>query len=134
MEQKDYILREIQKISILLRYLLGKILPVKSFEEIKKINEEINQEFLKNLGYDLEALVNISKNKFDEEFGSNKGFNLENIELLADLLYNASVKSTDTKQKVLKKSLELYEYVNETGKTFSFEREIKIGKIKNERQ
>jgi hypothetical protein len=134
MEQKDYILREIQKISILLRYLLGKILPVKSFEEIKKINEEINQEFLKNLGYDLEALVNISKNKFDEEFGSNKGFNLENIELLADLLYNASVKSTDTKQKVLKKSLELYEYVNETGKTFSFEREIKIGKIKNELQ
>jgi hypothetical protein len=134
MEQKDYILREIQKISILLRYLLGKILPVKSFEEIKKINEEINQEFLKNLGYDLEALVNISKNKFNEEFGSNKGFNLENIELLADLLYNASVKSTDTKQKVLKKSLELYEYVNETGKTFSFEREIKIGKIKNERQ
>jgi hypothetical protein len=119
MEQKDYILREIQKISILLRYLLGKILPVKSFEEIKKINEEINQEFLKNLGYDLEALVNISKNKFDEEFGSNKGFNLENIELLADLLYNASVKSTDTKQKVLKKSLEW---------------EIKIGKIKNERQ
>ncbi|MQY78441.1 MAG: hypothetical protein GH151_04480 [Bacteroidetes bacterium] len=60
MEQKDYILREIEKISILLRYLLGKILPVKS--------------------------------------------------------------------------LELYEYVNETGKTFSFEREIKISKIKNELQ
>ena len=37
-------------------------------------------------------------------------------------------------KEILQKSLELFEFVNEAGKTFSFERERKIDKIKNELQ
>ena len=41
MEQKDYLLREIEKISVLLRYLLGKVIPSHESETIfttKKLN------------------------------------------------------------------------------------------------
>lgn len=134
MEQKDYILREIEKIGVMLRYLLGKMIPLKSVREKNNISEEINNELLENIGYDISSLLNISKKEFDEIFKYNKGFNLENIELLAELLYKISQKKPDNSKEILQKSLELYEFVNEAGKTFSFEREKQIDKIKNELQ
>ncbi len=134
MEQKDYILREIEKIGVMLRYLLGKMMPAKSVEETNNITEEINNELFENIGYDISSLLNISKNEFNEIFKYNKGFNLENIELLAEFLYNVSIKDINKSKVVLQKSLELFEYVNKTGKTFSIERETKIDEIKNELQ
>jgi methionyl-tRNA synthetase len=130
MEQKDYILREIEKIGVVLRYLIGKMIPSKSVKK-KDISEKINTELFENIGYKISSLLNISKSKFNETFNYNKGFNYENIELLAELFYNISEKNTNSSKKILQKSLELYEYVNELGKTFSFDRKNKIAEIKN---
>ena len=134
MEQRDYILREIEKIGVMLKYLLGKMIPVKAVKEKDDVSEEINNELFENLGYNISSLLKISKNEFNEIFKYNKGFNLENIELLAELLYKISQKKPDNSKKILQKSFELYEFVNEAGKTFSFEREKQIDKIKNELQ
>ncbi|RLD61637.1 MAG: hypothetical protein DRJ01_07550 [Bacteroidetes bacterium] len=132
MEQKDYILREVEKIGVMLQYLLGKMMPAKSVEEKKDISEEINNELFENIGYDIRSLLKIQKKEFNEIFKYNKGFNLENIELLAELLYKISQKKLNNSKEILQKSLELYEFVNKAGKTFSFDREKQIDKIKNE--
>ncbi|MBE9468658.1 MAG: hypothetical protein IMY72_10130 [Bacteroidetes bacterium] len=132
MEQKDYILREIDKIGVMLRYILAKLIPINSVREKNNISENINNELFENIGYDINSLLKISKNDFNDIFKYNKGFNLANIELLAELLYNISQKESDNSQKILQKSLELYEFVNDSGKTFSFDRENRIDKIKNE--
>ena len=132
MEQKDYILREVEKIGVMLQYLLGKMMPAKSVEEKKDISEEINNELFENIGYDIRSLLKIQKKEFNEIFKYNKGFNLENIELLAELLYKISLKKLNNSKEILQKSLELYEFVNKAGKTFSFDREKQIDKIKNE--
>ena len=73
-------------------------MPAKTIEETNNITEEINNELFKNIGYDISSLLNISK-KNNEIFEYNKGFNLENIELLTDLLYNISIKKIEKTKK-----------------------------------
>jgi len=87
MERKDFILREIEKISILLLYLIGKFMPSKSIEEQQQTEQLINDELKETFGNDLNYILKLKEKDFDAEFSQNKGFNFENIELLADLLY-----------------------------------------------
>ena len=131
MEKKDYILREIEKISILLQYLIGKFMPAKTQTEQQKTEELINKELVENFGNDLDFILNLPNENFDLELSKNKGFNYENIELLADLLYTLGNNQLENNKVYLLKSLELYRYIDEKSKTFSFERSSKINTLKS---
>ncbi len=130
MEKKDFILREIEKISILLLYLIGKFVPSKSIEEQQLTEKLINDELIENYGNDLNYILNLNEKDFETEFNQNKGFNFENIELLADLLYTIGNNQVAINIDYIKKALELYEYINKKSKTYSFERISKIEEIK----
>ena len=132
MEQKDFILREIEKIGTLLRYLIGKLVPSSSVENSEETIELINRELVENSGININMLLDITIKDFDEVFTKSKGYSFENIELLADLLYTIGNNPINIKTNHLKRALELYEYINEKSKTFSFERLNKIDKIKNQ--
>jgi len=131
MEQKDYILREIEKIGTLLIYLIGKF--KKSNTQLE--NDEnivlVNTELVEKSGINIENLLTIKEENFDKKISINKGFNLENIELLADLLFTIGNEENTIKKTYLNKALELYNYINTKTKTFSFDREEKINSIKN---
>jgi hypothetical protein len=129
MEKKDFILREIEKISILLLYLIGKFVPSKSLEEQQLTEKLINDELKENYGNDLNYILKLNEKDFDTEFSQNKGFNFENIELLADLLYTMGNDEIKTKPEYLHKALLIYEYIDKKSKTFSFERINKINDL-----
>ena len=130
MEQKDFLLREIEKIGTLIKYLIGKIIPSSSVEKSEEIIELINRELVENSGFDINEILNFSLNDFDEIFTKSKGYSFENIELIADLLYTIGNDQIAIKINHLKKALELYEYINEKSKTYSFERSSKINILK----
>jgi len=125
MEQKDYILREIEKISVLLRYLLGKIVPSDKSETIFT-KEQLNRELAEELGIDLNELTKITPEAFIAELSRNEAFNLGNMELLADLFVQAALNKMSNKIISLTHALELYQYIDKTGSTYSFERATKI--------
>ncbi|MCK5170996.1 MAG: hypothetical protein KAQ75_14050, partial [Bacteroidales bacterium] len=87
MQQKDFLLREIEKIGTLLRYLIGKIIPSSSVENSEETIELIKRELVENSGFNINEILVFSIKDFDEIFIQKKGYSFENIELLADLLY-----------------------------------------------
>jgi len=123
MEQKDFILREIEKIGTLLKYLLGKCIPTESLTEQQNTEELINKELMEQYGNNLDFILNIEEKDFESVFYKNKGFNYTNIELLADLLFTLGNNENTKNIKYLTKALMLYEYINSSSKTFSFERD-----------
>lgn len=126
---KDYILREIEKISILLQYLLGKYVPAKSLQEVQKTEALINKELKEQYGHDLNDILVIDKKDYESVFTKNKGFNDTNTELLADLLFTLGNDEFSKNEKYLNKALELYHYIDLSTKTFSFERTAKINTL-----
>lgn len=131
MEQKDFILREIEKIGSLISYLLGKFIASKTIEEQQNTEELINNELKEQYGHDLEYILDVDKKEFSNEFSKNKGFNYENIELLADLLFTLGNNEKSKNSKYLNKALDLYNYIDTSSKTFSFERVSKINNLKS---
>lgn len=129
MEQKDYILREVEKIGVMLQYMLGKFRPGKSIQQLD-LTEELNQKMRENLGYDMPTLLSLERNQFPAMLNEKHGFNLDNLELLSDLLYQMSLQYPAEEKRYLVKALEILEHINEKWKTYSYERENKIERIK----
>lgn len=130
MPQKDYILQEIEKISILIQYLLGKYKPAKNLKDHHFTKELFNKEFKEQFGRELDYFLNMKKADFDQKLTRNKGFSFENIELLGDLFVKLGNNQFSDSQTYLTKALDLYTFVDKAGKTFSFERTHKINSIK----
>lgn len=128
MPLKDFILQEIEKIGTLLKYLINKLAPSISIENVEETIELINQELVENSGFNIEKILSLSINDFDEVLTKNKGYNYENIELLADLLFTIGNNPVNTKY--LQKALVLYNYIDKKSKTYSFERADKINNLK----
>ena len=126
MEQKDFILREIEKISVMLQYLIGKFVPAKTIQEQQTTEELINIELKEKYGNDLNYVINLNQSEFDTEFTKNKGFTFDNIELLADLLFTLGNNELSKNPEYLQKALELYTYIDKKSKTYSFERVNKM--------
>jgi hypothetical protein len=129
MEQKDFILREIEKISVMLQYLIGKFLPSKTIHDQQTTENLINIELKEKYGNDLDYILNLNQSEFDAEFNKNKGFTFENIELLADLLFTIGNDEINIRQEYLEKALQIYTYIDKKSKTFSFERTNKMNSI-----
>jgi len=123
--QEDYILREIQKISVLLQRLVKMLVPV-ALEEAEKDLEMVRTELCEEIGMEPENIVEMELVDLLDKLKPENGFDIENAELLADLLLEYAQKAKDVDVKMYKRILDLYEYVNETTKTYSFNREAKI--------
>ncbi len=135
MEQKDYLMREIEKIGVLMRAILSKIFKFKDdssvtselqFKQTNELmNNEINFDFDRFLYLDKEASINYIK-----EFS---GFSSENIGLLAEVLFQSGLnEQNDRKKLFFEKALMLYEYGSSLDRVFSLEREEKTMIIKSE--
>ena len=133
-EQKDYLLREIEKIGIIMSSFRQKlfggkgnlaITPEKQIEDLKGMLSE-------STNFDLDKFLSLKVEDSNEYILSFKGFSIENIELLADCISQTgfSDKSASSKE-YLEKALKLYELCNLKSRTYSFTREANILKIKN---
>ncbi len=132
MEQRDYLLREIEKIGQVLRAILNRITGSKSDVAVSTENQfnEVKNELLDKANFDLSEFSNMSDEnalKYIENFS---GLNLQNIEQLAQILEKlASIETSKSKDNLFKKALLLLQYCKSQDKTFSIERETQIARI-----
>ena len=135
MEQKDYLLREVEKIGLIINAIGQRIFGGKGNLAIT-LEEQINdvKEMLFNgANFDIDKFLNSTVQDSNKYISSFSGFNNDNIELLANYLYQIGLSNkSDNSKKYLEKALRLFELCNFQDKTYSFEREsnIKIIKIK----
>lgn len=128
MRQEDYILREIQKISILLMGLLGKL---KQRDELGNIEKEWRElQDVTNLS--LNELLLIEPFEMVKALIQNNGFNLNNLEIFAQSLYEMRYLYTDNQKEILlQRALYILEYIEVEERTYSFDRQNLIQQIKN---
>jgi len=133
MEQRDYILREIEKISTMLLGLLGKLRRIKSQVVFENERADFKNEFKESMGISIDMIIESDMNKLKGLLTKEKGFDFGNIDLLADLLYEFSLLMDRCDRKeTLEKSIALLEYVDEEGKVFSMDRKVRIEEIRKE--
>lgn len=133
MEQKDYLLREIEKMGTLLRYMMGKIKQKSTIDE-SFISSELSKNFYAQTGWDFGSLLNESKSVIEEKLSKGKGFDAANIEMLADIFATIGSKGSYMRNEYLNKAIELYQFIDEQTKVFSFDRIEKIESIKKMRR
>lgn len=134
MEQKDYLLREIEKIGRIISYI-RQLLTGRNESTSLTMESTINQAsemLLKESDFDFNKFLILNIEESNEYISNFKGFSIENIELLADCIYEIwlTYHPIDS-NKYLQKALQLYELCNLKSKTYSIKRENQIIAIKN---
>ena len=135
MEQKDYLMREVEKIGLIMSAIGQKIFGGKGNTAIT-LEEQIKdaKDMLFNgADFDIDKFLNSTIQDSNKYISGFVGFNNENIELLANYLFQIGLSNkSDNSKKYLEKALQLFELCNLQDKTYSFEREsnIKIIMIK----
>ena len=135
MEQKDYLMREVEKIRLIMSAIGQKIFGGKGNTAIT-LEEQIKdaKDMLFNgADFDMDKFLNSTVQDSNKYISGFIGFNNDNIELLANYLFQIGLSNkSDNSKKYLEKALQLFELCNLQDKTYSFEREsnIKIIKIK----
>jgi len=153
MEQRDYILREIEKIGLILTAIRRKLFGGRAGSSFAEADKTAGSEYEKELdlkidfselGIDLDKFLLLDTAETDNYLSNIKGMNVENIELLADCLAQmgteeesgqmetdySNSESAQNNQYLLK-ALQLYHLCNLKSSTYSFSRERKILMIEN---
>ena len=133
MEQRDYLLREIEKMGAVISAIRQKLFGGTDELAISAESQAVTlKEMLLDEAYlDLDELLAMDTAATDEYLTSHKGFNTENIELLAKTLTDVGLPGTAPESTaLLEKALLLYEICNRRDRTFSFEREAIVSQIK----
>lgn len=129
MEQKDYIMREVEKINLVLNAIGMKILEGNanlgvSLEVIEKRTKDI---LMNEIGFDLEVYLNMNEEESNFYLLNFIGFNNCNLEHFASSLLHIGLDCEGcNSKKYLRKALQLFEVLKAKDKTFSLERENNI--------
>ncbi|MBN1117647.1 MAG: hypothetical protein JXA77_10610 [Bacteroidales bacterium] len=130
--QRDYLLREIEKIGAMLRMLIRRAVEQKDKNEEETETEELLNDFAAESGFEIDELLNSGKEELDEIVNIKNGFNPENTEYLGDFLVElAEISELVEKPRYLLKALELYQIIDEKTHTFSLLRAKKMDSIRN---
>ncbi len=135
MEKRDYLLREIEKIGMLLAMIINRISGNKESYAIRmeKQFEEEKEMLLREAGFDLEFFISLEKAEVEPYISKFEGITGSNIELLADMLKEMGLNTnSDIRNEYLEKAMNLYELCTTLDKSFSIDREFKISEIKND--
>ncbi len=131
MEQKDYLLREIEKIGRIMRAIRAKLFGGNDNLAItlEKVTEDLKEMLLNDANLDLEKLLVLDAAETDAYLNTLQGFSVENIELLAETLSETGLKYDSTV--FLEKALQLFGICSLRDRTYSFKRETNISMIKD---
>lgn len=133
MEQRDYLLREIEKMGAVISAIRQKLFGGTDELAISVENQAIilKESLLDEAYLDLDELLAMDNAATDEYLSRHQGFNTENIELLAKTLSDVGLPGNVPESKaLLEKALQLYEICSRRDRTFSFEREATVSQIK----
>ncbi len=135
MERRDYLLREIEKIGMMLAMIINRIVGNKDSYAIslEKQFEAEREVLLNEIGFDMQLFLSLEKAEIEPYISRFEGIKSANIELLADLMKEIGMLAEPVmKLECLEKALNLYELSTVLDKSFSMDRESKIKEIKKE--
>jgi len=125
MEQRDYLMKQVEQ--------FGKVLGVLIFfkDNGKLSIEVVNQTFKEELDFDIDELISLCEDDLIDFLEDEKQINVKNLEQMADILSfvaeNANSKLCD---KFYFMILKIYKHLEELESAYSFDRNVKIAKIK----
>lgn len=135
MEQRDYIMKEIEALGKMLGTMVKFLLGLKHGTSTAQGIEIVSQTLQSEVDLDLDMLLSIDPdNLIDYLLTNNKGFNEENLNKLAEILFTiAEYMPVEDPKRFLyyKRSLVIYEYLDKVQKTFSLDRHLRLEQIKN---
>jgi len=130
MEQRDYLLRQIELMTQAFVSLIRRLLGLKELteEETQQTTDEVLKE---HLDISITQVLQTQLHEIVDFIIKRKGIHKSNIDLLAEILVINAKSRQETEQKVdlYKKALELYEWLDQSGDTYSMERHRKIEEI-----
>ena len=132
MEQKDYLLREIEKLGIVILAIQQKIFGGSGPPAItpERQEAEAREMLLNEINFDLDRFLQMDQAESERYLSSYKGFSTGNIEYLAECLSRIGFSNQpEPARKYLEKALQLFEICNIKSKTFSLERENHISAL-----
>lgn len=129
MEQKDYIMREVEKFGLILRAMRQRLIGGgESFAtRLENEVEEAKGMLLEQLNFDVDRFMEMDNEASIKYLSSFEGLNIENLETLA--LNFANLGSEEFQEEYVQKALLIYHHCNRKSQTFSFEREAKIAEL-----
>jgi hypothetical protein len=133
MEQKDYLMREIEKIGLLLRAVLDSLIHRKENLSLKIDNhfDDLKEMLNHQTGFGLNHLMLLDEAAARDYISQFHGMNSENLELLAEIIFQSAISAqADQRRMYLEKAILLYELCRELDKTYSPARANKIKEIK----
>ena len=131
MEQRDYLLRQIELMTQTLVALIRRLLGLKDLSE--KETQRVTDEVLKEqLDISMTQIIETEPESIVELLTRHNGITISNVDLFADILViNAKARhNANQKLNLLVRALKLYEWIDMTGNTFSIERHQKINDIR----
>jgi len=129
MEQRDYLMRHVEQLGVILGKILSKLLNIK--DNGIEVVDTVNQCFKEELGLDISQLNDIDDDKWLDTLKTEKQFDSESLERLADiLLFVAENVDLEEKDRLYKKCSLIYEYLDESEKIYSFDRYLKMERLK----
>ena len=133
MEQRDYILREIEKISTLVLGMLGKLKAITKPQQFEQQKEALFSEFQNKSGISIDMILAADADKLGTMLSKEKGFDSYNIDILSELLFEFSFNVEEEERKTcILKAIMLLEWVAAQEKTFDLEREKKLSYYRSE--
>lgn len=132
MEKQDYLKRQIDQLGKVLGELLAKIIGSGKNPDASETLKVVSQVLNENLDWNIDQLLEIPENEFIDTIIGNQLLNKLNIEALADLLVETAKHHSANKNRLLKRALMMYEYLEKSNKTFSFTRNQKMESVKKE--
>jgi hypothetical protein len=133
MPSRDYLIRQFEEMGYFLASVLRRILKMKEENQQEQMESAVREELIQELKLDIEQIVAFE----NEEFCSliQTTFNSDDqLEKLADILMllGQEIRHSFTLSKAnyIRKSLFLFEYLQDSSTNFSYERKVKIEELR----
>ena len=136
MQQEDYIKRQIDQLGRVLGKILADLMGLKARRQASLEIESVSQALKTELGLTIDDLTLIPTDSFLTTLLDAKKFSDNNFEQLAEIMFliaeELNIKNTDVgKMKQLyERALIIFEILDKTSSTYSFDRHSTIEKIK----
>ncbi|MEI6051000.1 MAG: hypothetical protein WCS03_19090 [Bacteroidota bacterium] len=136
MEQEDYIKRQIDQLGRVLAKILADLTGLKNQGQTGVGYEAADQALINELGLNIDDMTSIPTEKFIKTLQDRRKLSNDNLDNLAEILFliaeELNHKDTDNgkMKKFYERSLIIYEHLDKTSSTYSFDRHNKIEQIK----
>ena len=128
--EQDYLKRQIDQLGKVLGKILAEILRLKKQGNVSDVVLVSHQMFKSELDLDIDEILNIPYSDFAERLVAEYDFNNNALSKLADILLSLAERNADKREAIHSKCIQIYEYLDKTERTFSFDRQAKIEQIR----